>query len=52
MTGKELRTIRRRLGLSQTELAQRLEVHYMTVSRWENSTAVPKWVARELGKEN
>jgi transcriptional regulator with XRE-family HTH domain len=35
MTGSEMRRLREKLGLKQTELAQRLGVHPMTVSRWE-----------------
>ena len=35
MTGTELRRQRRRLGLSQAALAQRLGVTANTVARWE-----------------
>jgi transcriptional regulator with XRE-family HTH domain len=35
MTGSEMRGHREMLGLKQTELAERLGVHPMTVSRWE-----------------
>jgi transcriptional regulator with XRE-family HTH domain len=35
MTGSEMRRHRETLGLKQTELAERLGVHPMTVSRWE-----------------
>ena len=37
MTGEELARIRRDLGLTQSELAAKIEVHPITVSRWERS---------------
>jgi transcriptional regulator with XRE-family HTH domain len=43
MTGSEMRGHREMLGLKQTELAERLGVHPMTVSRWERgAVAIPK----------
>lgn len=35
MKGKELKAIRRRLGLSQAALAKEIGVHANTVARWE-----------------
>lgn len=35
MTGKQVRTVRRRLGLTQVQLAERVGIHPLTVSRWE-----------------
>ncbi len=35
MTGREVRNIRQRLGLTQRELADRLGVARNTVTRWE-----------------
>lgn len=35
MTGQEVRRLRARLGLYQTELAAKLGVHTVTVCRWE-----------------
>lgn len=35
MTPAELRAARFKLGLTQKELAARLEVHWTTVARWE-----------------
>jgi len=35
MTGAEFRRQRRRLGITQVELAKRLGVHSVTLSRWE-----------------
>jgi len=39
MTGQELRYIREGLGLTQAELAKRLQVAMLTVLRWENNQA-------------
>lgn len=36
MTPADLRAAREALGLTQTEFAARLGVHWTTVSRWEN----------------
>jgi transcriptional regulator with XRE-family HTH domain len=36
MTGDEVFAIRKKLGLSQTALAERLGVVFATVNRWEN----------------
>lgn len=35
MTGKELKAARERLGWTQEELAEALQVHPMTISEWE-----------------
>jgi len=35
MTGAEVRRLRRRLGLTQVQLAERVGVNPITVSRWE-----------------
>lgn len=35
MTGKQIRKIRLRLGLTQTQLAERLGVSRNSVTRWE-----------------
>jgi DNA-binding transcriptional regulator YiaG len=35
MTRTDVQRLRRRLGLTQVELAERLGVHPLTVSRWE-----------------
>ena len=59
MTGRGLRRIRRRLGLTQVELAKRLGRHPQTISDYERGTLeVPVMVAgfmrlldeREKGK--
>jgi len=51
----ELKARRRRLKLSQTELAKKLKVHMMTVSRWERGVVeIPHMVeaaVREIEKE-
>lgn len=47
MTAAEVRRIRERLGLTQAELAARIGVHTMTVSRWERGVVnVPEPVGR------
>jgi DNA-binding transcriptional regulator YiaG len=37
MKGAELRRIRKRLGLTQVELADRMGVHWNTIARWERN---------------
>jgi transcriptional regulator with XRE-family HTH domain len=47
MKGKTLRTIRKRLGLTQTTMAQRIGVTKNTVARWErNEMAIREPMAR------
>jgi len=36
LTGRRLKGIRDRLGISQTEMARLVGVHFATVNRWEN----------------
>ncbi len=49
MQGKELKTRRGKLGLTQSALAEILEVKPNTVTRWENGVlAVPKTVELAL----
>lgn len=33
--GKRLQILRREKGISQVKLAEKMEIHFMTVSRWE-----------------
>jgi type I restriction enzyme M protein len=42
-----VRDVRSRLNLSQEQLAQRLNVSFATVNRWENGRAEPQGTARE-----
>jgi DNA-binding transcriptional regulator YiaG len=35
MTGKQLLSIRRKLGLTQKELANELGIHWNSLARWE-----------------
>ncbi len=42
-----VRNLRTKLKLSQEELAQRLEVSFATVNRWENGKAQPQGTARD-----
>lgn len=47
MTGEELRRIRKRLGLTQVALAERLGVAPNSVARWErNEVPIREVVAR------
>jgi DNA-binding transcriptional regulator YiaG len=49
MTGAALKRHRGRLGLTQVQLAERLEVHEITVVRWETGTVkIPKVVAMAI----
>ena len=41
MFGERLKMFRKRKGISQEELADRLHVARQTVSKWENGTSVP-----------
>lgn len=51
-----IKQIREYLNMSQTELAERLNVTFATVNRWENGRAVPNKLAQtklyEICKEN
>src|ERR1700741_5403975 len=38
---EEIRTLREKLGISQGELARKLDCSAMTVSRWENGQLAP-----------
>lgn len=50
MTARKIRSVRRRLGLTQEDLARRLGVARATVTRWENGTRRPsRTVALALG---
>ncbi len=41
MEGDEIRSLREELGVSQQELARRLQVAHSTVNRWENGLSSP-----------
>lgn len=45
MTGAEVRSARQRLGVSQAQLAEALDVHPLTVSRWERGERNPPAMA-------
>ena len=42
MTGKEIKELRKKLGLTQEEFAKLLGVGYTTVNRWENGKSEPR----------
>ncbi len=49
MTGPEVKRLRESLGLRQSDLAERLGVHPMTVSRWERGfVSIPVPAAKLL----
>lgn len=51
MTGKDMKDIRSRFGLTQCDLAGRLGVSPHTIGRWEREGKIPKPIAlfvREL----
>ena len=41
MKGEEIKALRLRLGLTQTELAAEIGVHRVTVTKWETSGKTP-----------
>jgi len=41
ITGEEIKELRKKLGLTQEELARLLGVGFSTVNRWENNKATP-----------
>ncbi len=47
MTGKEIKELRKKLGLTQEEFAKLLGVGYTTVNRWENGKNEPRGQALE-----
>lgn len=51
MTRHQIRRARRAAGLTQAELAQKLNVTPVTVSRWENGVSRPLPVFERLLKE-
>lgn len=49
--GEELKAIRRKSLLSQTEFAEKIDVSFSTVNRWENNRAVPNYQALKKIKQ-
>lgn len=45
--GKALKTLRKKSNMTQAQLAERLNVTYQTVSKWENSVNTPDIAAME-----
>lgn len=43
-----VRTLRKRLGLSQEAFAQRLHVSFVSVSRWETGRSTPSRIAQSV----
>ena len=48
--GENIRKARKAAGVSQSELAERLQVHQKDISRWENGAHAPK--QRAYAKRN
>ncbi len=46
MTGKEIKELRKKLNLTQQELADKVGVDRVTVARWENGSKHPSNLAR------
>jgi DNA-binding transcriptional regulator YiaG len=47
---KLIREIRKRLGISQEQLARELDISFQTVNRWENAKANPSRMGMKLLK--
>ena len=45
MIGNNIRKARKAAGVSQKELAERLQVHQKDISRWENGERTPSAIA-------
>ena len=41
MTGKQIKRIRKRMGLTQTEFAERMGASFATINRWEGGHFQP-----------
>ncbi len=51
MSGAELRRIREGMGWTQEQLAKRLDIHRLTISRWEQDhVPIPRTVEMVLEK--
>ena len=44
---KKVKKVRKKLGLSQRELAQALSVSFATINRWENGHVIPSNLAKK-----
>lgn len=47
---ERVKEVRRKLGLSQEELAHALGVSFATVNRWENGKTMPSKMAKTVWK--
>ncbi len=47
MKGEEIKALRLRLGLTQTELAAEIGVHQVTVARWETGGITPMPIVQQ-----
>ncbi|HKM34445.1 MAG TPA: helix-turn-helix transcriptional regulator [Lachnospiraceae bacterium] len=39
--GKNIRALREELGMTQEQMADKLNISYQAISKWENSQSVP-----------
>jgi len=46
-TPEEIKKLRKRLGLSQEELARKIGVSFTSVNRWENGQSKPSKLAKK-----
>lgn len=46
--GIMVKQVRKRLGLSQEQLARELNISFSTINRWENGKSNPSQMAKEL----
>lgn len=44
---EKVRTVRKQLGLTQSEFAKALNVSFATVNRWENGRTIPSSLAQK-----
>ena len=47
MKGEEIKALRLRLGLTQTELATEIGVHQVSVARWETGSITPMPIVQQ-----
>ena len=45
MNPEEIKTLRKKMGLNQTQFAHKIGVHLQTISRWERGEMTPRGLA-------
>ena len=51
MSSEQIKELRKHLGLTQTEFAEKIGVHLQTVSRWERGEMIPRGLALKALKQ-